>query len=204
MAESADTVAVGGYFAWMSPFVMEPSLLRRLVKEAKRGDQACFERIVILHERLVLRVAQRLLLNDEDAKDAAQEVFTKLHGALDRFDEAKDLGPWLYRLTVNVCRDIRRRSRREISLDSAVHFASDAPDPEGSALAAEQYRLVLDALCALSDREREAIVLRDLEGRSIQEVAEVLGSSQGTVRSQLSTGRVKLKNQVTARIKRSR
>ncbi|MBV9036483.1 MAG: sigma-70 family RNA polymerase sigma factor [Acidobacteriaceae bacterium] len=188
--------------AWMGHFVMEGNLLRQLVRDAKAGDAASFERIVILHECLVLRVAQRILLNGEDAKDAAQEVFIRLHRTLSRFDEEKDLGPWLYRLTVNVCRDVLRRGKRNVSLDIVSDSADAAPDPEQSAVAAQQYRIVLDALQELSPREREAVVLCDLEGRSTEEVAEILGSSETTVRSQLSTGRVKMKNYVTARLRR--
>ena len=188
--------------AWMGHFVMEGNLLRQLVRDAKAGDAASFERIVILHECLVLRVAQRILLNGEDAKDAAQEVFIRLHRTLSRFDEEKDLGPWLYRLTVNVCRDVLRRGKRNVSLDIVSDSADAAPDPEQSAVAAQQYRIVLDALQELSPREREAVVLCDLEGRSTEEVAEILGSSETTVRSQLSTGRIKMKNYVTARLRR--
>jgi RNA polymerase sigma-70 factor, ECF subfamily len=187
---------------WMGPFVMEQSLLRQLVRDAKAGDRASFERIVVLHERLVLRVAQRLLLNGEDAKDAAQEVFIRLHSTLGRFDEEKDLGPWLYRLTVNICRDVMRRSKREMPIESAHDAANESPDPEQSAMAAQQYQFVLNALRELPEREREVIVLRDLEGRSTREVAEILGSAEVTVRSQISTGRTKMKNYVTARLGR--
>ena len=187
---------------WMGPFVMEQSLLRRLVRDAKAGDRASFERIVVLHERLVLRVAQRLLLNGEDAKDAAQEVFIRLHSTLGRFDEEKDLGPWLYHLTVNICRDVMRRRKREMPIESAHDAANESPDPEQCAMAAQQYQIILNALRDLSEREREVIVLRDLEGRSTREVSEILGSSEATVRSQISTGRVKVKNYVTARLRR--
>lgn len=187
---------------WIGHFVMEGDLLRQLVQDAKAGDVASFERIVILHECLVLRVAQRVLLNGEDAKDAAQEVFIKLHRTLNRFDEMQDLGPWLYRLTVNVCRDFLRRGKQDLSLDVAVGAMDTLPNPEQSAAAAQQYQMVLDALRGLSPREREAIVLRDLEGRTMEEVAGILGSSEATVRSQLSTGRVKMKNYVMTQLGR--
>lgn len=187
---------------WAAHCVMEQSLVRRLVKDAKAGDEASFERIVILHERLVLRVAQRLLLNSEDAKDAAQEVFLRLHRTLGRFDEKKELGPWLYRLTVNICRDHWRRSKRDLPIEPAQDWPDTAPDPEASAVTAQQYQLVLAALGQLSPREREAVVLRDLEGRTTGEAAEILGSSEATVRSQLSTGRVKIRNCIAARLGR--
>jgi len=123
--------------SWAGHFVMEQGLVRRLVKDAQAGDEASFERIVILHERLVLRVAQRLLLNREDAKDAAQEVFIRLHRTLGRFDEEKDLGPWLYRLTVNICRDHWRRSKRDVPIETAQDWPDTTPDPETSAISVQ-------------------------------------------------------------------
>ena len=187
---------------WVVSFLMEQGLLRELVASAKAGDMVSFERIVILHERLVLRVAERLLLNREDAKDAAQEVFIRLHRTLHGFDQEKELGPWLYRLTVNACRDLMRRSKRKIPLEAAGDVKEASQDPEQAASSAQQYRMVLDALWELSPREREAIVLRDLEGHSTQETAEILGSSETTVRSQLSTGRMKMRSHIMARLRR--
>src|SRR5689334_19694139 len=102
---------------WIGRSMPETNLLREFIREAKAGDLQAFERIVVLHQSLVLRVAQRLLLNGEDAKDAAQEVFIRLHRSLGHFQQDQDFGPWLYRMTVNICHDIRRRRKQEISLN---------------------------------------------------------------------------------------
>lgn len=85
----------------------------QLLRRAKAGDNAAFEQIVIEHERRVLLTALRLLGRIEDAQDASQEVFLRLHKHLRRFDEAREFTPWLYRVTVNVCRDIGRKAARE-------------------------------------------------------------------------------------------
>jgi RNA polymerase sigma-70 factor (ECF subfamily) len=137
---------------------------------------------VLLHERLVLRLAQRLLLNRDMAQDAAQEVFLRLHGKLSKFQEGKELGPWLYRITVNVCHDLRRRSKPVLPLDLAPVPSDDTPDPEQLVQRAQRRELVAAALEELTRREREAIVLRDLEGLSTAEVARILGSTETTVR----------------------
>jgi RNA polymerase sigma-70 factor, ECF subfamily len=187
---------------WIGYFMLEQSLLRQLIKEAKSGDAAAFERIIIVHERMVLRLAQRLLLNREDAKDAAQEVFIRLHRNLSRFQEEKDFGPWLYRMTVNICRDSLRRSPRGPSSDLILEIPDRALDPEQSLLLAQRQKLVLSALESLSAREREVIVLRDLEGCSTSEVAQALRISEATVRSQISTARVKIKRFVMTRFRR--
>ena len=84
-------------------FMLEENLIRQLLEEAKAGDLASFERLVILHERQVLRLAQRLLLNREAAKDAFQEVFLRLHRKLHTVDPHRNFTAWLYRATANYC-----------------------------------------------------------------------------------------------------
>jgi RNA polymerase sigma-70 factor (ECF subfamily) len=182
--------------------MLEPDLLRQLIRGAKAGEAESFERLVSLHERRVLRLAQRLLLNREAARDAAQDVFIRLHKKIRSVAEDKELGPWLYRTTVNVCIDVMRRAKDEMLIDLVPEIADDCDNPERSAATEEQGRLVLAALKALSPKERQAIVLRDLEGYSTAEAAKILGSTETTVRSQISTGRVKMKDFLVAKIGR--
>lgn len=78
-------------------FMFEPDRLRELIQEAKAGSAESFDVLVRLHERRVLRLAQRLLLKSEAARDAAQDVFFRLYKKIRTIDEDKDLGPWLYR-----------------------------------------------------------------------------------------------------------
>lgn len=186
----------------MCQFTAEPESIRSLIQEAKAGDLAAFEQIVTRYERIVLRVARRLLADSEMARDAAQEVFLRLHGKLSKFQEEKDLAPWLYRMTVNLCHDLRRRSKPSVTLDLVPALRDAALDPEQAMELLQRQELVAAALEELSPREREAIVLRDLEGLSTAEVARVLRSSEGTVRSQISTGRVKIKRFILAQLRR--
>lgn len=165
---------------------------------AKRGDLAAFDELMARHERQVFRVALGVLGRREDAEDAVQEVFLKLHRALGALDEERAFAAWLYRVTVNVCRDIhaKRAKVKSLSLDELQSAGFEAraveADPERLASAAEQERLVLQALSDLPPKERAALVLRDIEGLSTEEVAQALGSSPATVRSQVATARLKL------------
>jgi RNA polymerase sigma-70 factor (ECF subfamily) len=149
---------------------------------------AFFDRLVRLHERMVLGVAYRLLGRMEDAQDAAQEVFLKLFQKSGQIEG--DPKPWLYRVTVNVCND-RYRKRIVVAEPN-----EQAADPSADALAAitleERKRLLKEGLETLGERERTAIVLRDIEGLSTKEVAKILGVEEVTVRSQISVARVKL------------
>ena len=170
-----------------------------LLRLSKAGDLAAFEQIIGLHERRVFQTALGLLLRAEDAQDAAQEVFLRFYKYLHRFDEARQLAPWLYRITVNVCRTINRRRRKqaEVSLDELLAagrvVAAKPEDPFKELSLLEDQRFMVEALSRLPDKERAAIVLRDLQGISTREVARILGSSETTVLSQVSSARVKLK-----------
>lgn len=176
------------------------------VRRAREGDGTAFGLLVERHERMVLRTALRLLGRLDQAQDAAQETFLRMHRYLARFDEARDLGPWLYRVVVNASRDIARRraSSRLLPLDAVREADRTAsrggPEEIESAVSrAEQRRLVQAALDTLPEKERAAVVLRDIEGLPTAEVARILGSSEGTVRSQVSTARLKIKRFVEGR-----
>lgn len=186
---------------WTADFMLEQSLLREWIKQAKAGDLDAFERILRAHERTVLRFARLLLGNGEDAKDAAQEVFVRLFKHLGRFREDGEVGPWLYRVTANVCHDLRRRRKQSMRAEE-IEAPADAEDPEQALTAAQQRAMLAAALETLTERERAAIVLRDMEGFSTAEVARILGSSETTVRSQISTGRVKLKTFIARKLRR--
>ena len=157
----------------------------------RAADDDEFERLMCAHERQVLGVALRLTGNLADAQDAAQEVFLRLHRS--RSSLREDVGGWLYRVTVNVCSDIgrRRRVRAVVPLERDVVSSEASPDMEASRLA--DRRRIDAALLQLGERERAALVLRDLEGLSTAEVAEVLGSAEATVRVQISKARLKLR-----------
>jgi RNA polymerase sigma-70 factor (ECF subfamily) len=173
-----------------------------LIARARAGDSLAFERIMLATERRVVSVAWRLLGDREDARDAAQEVYLRVFKYLDRFRAGEDFQGWLYRITVNVCHDLARKrgagGRQLGDQDSGrepapLESARGGPDAEGLTLRAQQLALVRRALATLPEKERAALVLRDLEGLSTEETARVLGSRAVTVRSQVSTARAKIK-----------
>lgn len=174
-----------------------------------RGDAQAFDRLMQVHERQVLATAWRLLGRQEDAQDAAQEVFLRLYRFLDRFDVDRPLSPWLYRMTVNVCRDLgrRRQARRAVSLDALEEsrpLASEDPatDPDAALSLSQEKRIIEAALATLAEKERTAVVLRDVQGLTTAETAAALGSSEVTVRSQICRARLKIKKFRDRQLKR--
>ena len=167
-----------------------------LLAHAKRGDLDAFERLVRLHERKVYLLALRLTANPEDAKDAAQETFLRLHAKLSQVDSERSVGPWLCTVAANICRDFGRRHRRTLTA-VLTERAADTPDPaagpERLAFAQQQGERLRDALLRLPEKERTALVLREVEGLTTHEAARVLGTTDATVRSQICNARLKLR-----------
>jgi RNA polymerase sigma-70 factor (ECF subfamily) len=160
---------------------------------ARSGDLAAFERLMRQYERLVLVTALRLAGNLPDAQDVSQEVFLKLYRNLGKVASEDAVASWLYRVTVNACHDLRRRRRPEDPMEHGAQLASGAADPHQALAESERSRVLELSLRMLSEKERAALVLRDLEGLSTEEVARVLGSSEATVRSQICKARLKIK-----------
>jgi RNA polymerase sigma-70 factor (ECF subfamily) len=167
-----------------------------VAQRAAAGDLEAFQRLVELHQAQVLRTARALLGNREDARDAAQETFLRVYRFLGRYDPRREFRAWLYRIVVNVCRDLFRKRGRVPTApleDADPALLARPGEQEMNADAGDRVRRVRRALAALPPKEAEALVLRDIEGLSTHEVARALGCLEVTVRSHLSRGRLKLR-----------
>jgi RNA polymerase sigma-70 factor (ECF subfamily) len=175
-----------------------------LLERAATGDVSAFEQVMLRTERSVLMTARRMLGNSADAEEAVQEVFLRVYKYLHRFDRTKAFEPWLYRLTVNVCNDIASRRPRagEIISHEDHETPAGTDDPHDLLDAVQQRQLIQTALQELPEKQRAAIVLRDLQGLSTSEVAETMKVSEATVRSHLSTARLRMKRFIENRIRR--
>ncbi|HXJ38653.1 MAG TPA: RNA polymerase sigma factor [Bryobacteraceae bacterium] len=142
-----------------------------------------FDRVVCEREAQVLRVAYRILGNWTDAEDTAQDVFVRLYRHGVKFPNDAAMGGWLYRVTVNLCLDRLRSSRTPLNLPE---LRCQELSAEASAIREEQKQKLMTALGTLPAKERAAVVLREIEGLSTADVAQILGSKEGTVRSQVA------------------
>ena len=177
--------------------------LALLVERAAAGDKAAFEQIMIHSQQRVMAMSWRILGNEADARDASQEVFLRVYKYLRRFKQDQDFFAWLYRINVNVCRDLLKQ--RQNQNDRFQSFAAEPaeeildvpdgqPDAEQSLINAQRRELILRAIATLPFKDRASIVLRDVEGLSTGEVAQILKSSSTTVRSQISSARRKIRD----------
>jgi RNA polymerase sigma-70 factor (ECF subfamily) len=154
--------------------------------------------VVAKYADVVYTMAYRLTGDDEEARDLAQDVLIRLHRGLRRYREGNFEG-WLYRTTVNAFRDrLRKRKRlREDKLPDEPPGMRTGVVVEEAIAQGELHDVVQRSLVRLPPEYREAVVLRDLEGRSYDELAEILGIPPGTVRSRIHRGREQLRQLLT-------
>jgi RNA polymerase sigma-70 factor, ECF subfamily len=172
--------------------VQEDALVARL----RRGDRGAFEELVIAYQHRVFGVALRMLGNRAEAEDIAQETFLRAHRALPEFRGDARLHTWLYAIASRLCLNrLASADRRLVRGDDAALAAAATDEPTAAARVerAELDAAVREAIAALPEERRIVVVLRDLEGLSYEEIAEVLELELGTVRSRLHRARMDLK-----------
>lgn len=156
----------------------------RLLEAFRRGEESAFTALVIKYREGVYRVARRMLGNHEDAADATQEVFIRAYRALARFDGRSQLYTWLYRITVNLCLDARSRlSRVSLASEDALRDVADGPRLADEAEHRETRQLVAAAVAGLPPRQRAMMVLRVYQDLPYQEIARIMGCTEGTVKA---------------------
>ncbi len=198
--EMASELMAVEQFSPMEVSLSFPNPADLLVEKVRAGDFEAFEGLMLLTERLVIGVAWRILRNSDLAKDAAQETFLRVFRSLDRFRLGENFQAWICQITVNVCRDLaRKRGPVTVDLEDMDSLALEHGHPrsntgaEESVLLAERRSLVQEALGSLPPGERTALVLRDIEGFSTEEVARILGVRPVTIRTQISSARSKIR-----------
>ena len=181
-----------------------------LIRKLRAGDEAAYETLLARFQQPVYNLAFRLLNDPGDTCDVVQEVFLKVFRNVGRFRHQSSLRTWIYRITVNEAHNHRRwffRHRsREVGLDEELDETRkrELPDPVRSpfdyAFDREKAVLIENALARINPLFREAVVLRDIEDLSYEEIADVLQISLGTVKSRIMRGREALRQELTAQL----
>ena len=183
----------------------------QFIERLKRGEAAAFEVLVAERSGEIYGLLYRLTENNEDARDLTQETFLRAFQSIGQFRGDADLRTWIYRIAINQARNRwrwwrRRRRDVTVSLDSKSELrdqpfastlrAQDTDTPEQTTLARERERVLRSALQAIGQLYREAVILRDIEGLTYEEVSVALGISIGTVKSRLARGRKELRRRL--------
>ena len=180
-----------------------------LVQAVRTGDMSAFEKLLRKYDRKLLRIALNVLHNVEDAEDAVQEAFVKAYQKLDQFRADAKFSTWLTRIVLNqsFMKLRKQRTAREQSIDTDFHeksgnglsfdLADWAPNPEQLYTAGEFRQILIKCLRTLPPGQRSVFILRDIEGLSTLDAAEILHLTQTTVKSQLSRARLELRERLS-------
>jgi RNA polymerase sigma-70 factor, ECF subfamily len=184
---------------------------RELVRQAKAGSKEAFEALVVRHQGRVFAVAGGILRNREDVEDIAQQVFFKAYFSLKRFDQRAAFSTWLYKITVNECWDVlRKRKVRPLVLEvdlseeqsrqyqAAEQLSDGRPDASEQLASRERVEQLLGCL---EERDRSMLVLKEVQGFSVEEIAEILEINANTVKVRLFRARQRIAESLKRRLK---
>ncbi|MGH7415601.1 MAG: sigma-70 family RNA polymerase sigma factor [Candidatus Rokuibacteriota bacterium] len=171
----------------------------RFLDRLRAGDATAFEELVMAYQHRVFGVALRMLGNSGEAQEVAQEAFLRAHRALGEFRGDAKLSTWLYAITSRLCLNrlasVERRLARQGD-DALLRLSDSSPRPDAVLERSELEAALQRAIAELSEERRMVVVLRDIEGLSYEEIAQVLELELGTVRSRLHRARVDLKDKL--------
>ncbi len=199
-------------------FVVEPNVVvGRMIEHGEQADVGCigrflsgdeqaYEELVVRYQRRIFNLTLRYLRGEEEAREATQEIFIKVYRSLPHFRGDARFSTWLYQVAINHCKNRlkylqRRHYYQAESMDepregedgeTQRQYAADAPDPREQVQTKEIQALVRQAIDKLPEEHREAIILRDLQGLSYEEIAEITGQVVGTVKSRIHRARAEL------------
>jgi RNA polymerase sigma-70 factor (ECF subfamily) len=179
----------------------------QLIEATKQGDEAAFAEIVSRYRNPLTNFLYRMLNDYEEAVDLAQETFVRVYFAIERYHTEYAFSTYIYRIASNLAiSEIRKRKRRKLmSLTGFFSFEGDEVDfhppdkkplPDNRVLEAEEKDVIARAIATLPDKYRAPIILRDVEGRSYDEIAEILELGLGTTKSRISRARGLLKEKL--------
>jgi RNA polymerase sigma-70 factor (ECF subfamily) len=170
--------------------------LNAIIRECLEGRQGAWETLMNTYAKRVFNMAYQFCGSREEAEDLTQEIFLKLYNALAKFDFQRNFTAWLLTLTKNYLIDEYRRTKWERTqrdeFDERVLSQTSLAGPEESLVRKESRAIIWEGLNRLSSEMRMAVILRDLQGRSYEEMAEILGLPLGTVKSRVNRARLAL------------
>jgi RNA polymerase sigma-70 factor (ECF subfamily) len=177
--------------------------LATLVDRCRRGDDLAWEAFVRRFQARIYGLALHYLRDPEEARDTAQEIFVQIYRKLDTFREDRNPIPWILRVGRNLCIDRLRRIKArppadDVPAEEASELTAAGPSPEESADTEARRRLVHRALDGMSEKNREMILLKEIQGLKLDEIAALLKEPLGTIKSRSNRARLELAARVRA------
>ncbi len=189
---------------------------KKLLRYAIKGDVESFEKLIERYQSKAYNIALRMIGNEEDAKDVIQDAFIKIYRSLHKFRGDSSFYTWIYRIVTNTCYDfIKKQNKRNNNTISLTNYQNslegeveDIKDerhqPDIIMDSKEDSTHILDCLHRLSYDHKTVIILRDIQGFSYDEIAQILNCSEGTVKSRINRARISLKEIIVSTMEQIR
>jgi RNA polymerase sigma-70 factor (ECF subfamily) len=181
-------------------------IVKKRIKQVIKGDQDAFGEIVEIYKNSVYQLCFRMVGNRHEAEDMAQEAFVRAYVNISSFNQDLKFSTWLFRIATNLCIDRLRKKKPDYFLDAEVsgtegltmysQIPSNTPLPESELESLELQETVQKEILKLPDKYRAAIVLKYIEGLSLNEISEILDLPLGTVKTRIHRGRESLRKQL--------
>lgn len=179
---------------------------KELIERAMRGDERAYRDLLERYQRPVYNICLRMVRNEQEAQDLAQDAFVKVFGMLDRYNPSYAFSNWLFKITSNLCIDSMRKRRVDtVPMDQPIssekgeyerQYESPSDDPEEVMVKGQKMRMLAKAIDQLPEHYRIMIVLRHQEDLSYEEIAEALEVPLGTVKARIHRAREMLKSRL--------
>lgn len=170
-----------------------------LIKRSQRGDTDAFQKLAQSYKSRIYSLALRMLGNPTDAEDAAEESVIKLYYSMKKFRGQSSFSTWVYAVTRNTCLDMLRKNekkRTDIDLEEVEYFiTSHDGDPEEASERGHKVAFLKKAINSLPEENRKTLILREMDGYSYEEIAELLNVSVGTVKSRISRAKERIRSE---------
>jgi RNA polymerase sigma-70 factor (ECF subfamily) len=183
-----------------------------LIKKIKRGNKELFSEIVNKYKRVVYNHAYSFLRNKEEAEDTVQEIFTTIYKNIKSFREEAKLGTWIYRITVNICKNKLKQLKRKNQniIEEIPEWDEDGEEnpieeklkdkdertPDNVLVSDEIKKIVFKRMGELAEEQRKVLILRDIDGLSYEEIAKILKLSVSAVKSKIFRARENLREKL--------
>ena len=182
----------------------------QLIKAVQAGDMTAFDELVHRHKDKLFNLVYRFLGDYQDADECAQEIFIKVFKSVNTFRFESTFSTWLFRITVNTCKNKIKSSgyrwkKKTVPLENpdgskdgnpVTEIANGAPGPVAALEKKERWMRIHQAIGSLPEEQNQVVVLRDIQGLSYQEIADITGLNPGTVKSKLARARLALRNKL--------
>ncbi|KGX90506.1 RNA polymerase sigma factor SigW [Pontibacillus halophilus JSM 076056 = DSM 19796] len=182
------------------------TIIKKRIKQVKKGDQSAFSEIVTFYQGKVYNICYRMLGNQHEAEDIAQEAFVRAYTNIHTFDENRKFSTWLYRIATNLSIDRIRKKKPDYFLDAEVkgtegltmysQLSADQALPEEEVESLETEETIHKEILSLPTKYRSVIVLRFIDEHSLQEISDILDIPVGTVKTRIHRGREALRKKL--------